>query len=1227
MQIDWKIINSNNEKMVIEFLTLNNEPKHIKPIQILIGLPNNKIPNIKTSHLHKSNFSQISKKKIEKTKWLSVQQINGLHTATLQFSPFINKNTFSSRSLVEIRFSEDRKPKQIPKKNQNILLSNKVANWNIAKSWISDQKKIRKTVKQYPKGKWIKFSINKDGIHGIRGDELKNVIGQNNDLDPRSIMILTSSSFGRSFTEQITNNPFSHNQLIENLIEIPISILGESDGNFADNDILYFYGKGPSGFEIIKKDVLWNQNLYFTESIYWLLIPNDSSLRGKRIQTANKLPSNDIILNYGLSHIHKEIDLINPNESGLAWAEKTIPRGNSVVNEIELSEATSPFNSSGKIGMIGNEKTPTPFQNTKHNIQYKINGESLGQNTWSNIGKNIFSFSIKNELINNGTNKFTITNTSDNLNSEPMFDYIDFSYSKRLNYNFPFNFYSPIFDSKVTFQIIGKNLTIWNTTDPLKPVNLPLSSIDDTTLLNTELPANSNQRYSVFKIDDISNFSNIQLIDDEIDWNSLSSINNDYEHIIIGPNEFKNQSMALVNHRNKSTYVEIEKIYQQFAGGNEDPIAIRSFLLSAKLNWKNPPIYVLLMGDADFDYRNITNLSKIKVPTIEVGVINSYATDDRFTAFDGLIPEIAIGRFPARTQDEVSSYINKIIQYEKNLNSGSWKQRITLVADDPLRPEKDLSDLYIGTSHTNNSERISKIIPDFIDVNKIYLVEYKEVNNGPISGISKPSATEDLLENIYQGTSIINFIGHGNPTQWAQEKLLTIDDGRNDINNIKTNMKLPLWIAGTCNWGHFDAINKESFAEELIRSEMDGASSIISTTRGITVSSNINFLENIFKKIFAGDSISFNSVGSILQSVKNGSNDGQLFQLLGDPALKLPLQAKINNNNFISSDTLSTLEVGSIEGNTILPSGNGFLSLEDGITEKTIEFFLGSKTHEIKYEKKGNTLYRGSFNFENNKFFAQFRIPKDISYSEKNAIVRFGIFNSTFSEIGSNSKLFLKIGKPSNDVLGPVITFETNKRNNLKNNDYINASEELFIRISDPLGVNITNEEGHEIIIFNPITKKETITTNLFSYDINSLNTGIIPLNNENEEDLLEIGVKAWDNANNPNEQLITLNILRSNQLNVLNVLNFPNPFENDTKFTFELTGNAEVKIDIYTLEGKKIKKIPFEFFQMGYNYIYWDGRDEYGGLLANGVYLYKISVKNDNNEKINKIGRIAIAK
>ena len=44
-------------------------------------------------------------------------------------------------------------------------------------------------------------------------------------------------------------------------------------------------------------------------------------------------------------------------------------------------------------------------------------------------------------------------------------------------------------------------------------------------------------------------------------------------------------------------------------------------------------------------------------------------------------------------------------------------------------------------------------------------------------------------------------------------------------------MKLPLWIAGTCNWGQFDATNQESFAEQLIRLEVNGAMSDINNKR------------------------------------------------------------------------------------------------------------------------------------------------------------------------------------------------------------------------------------------------------------------------------------------------------------------------------------------------------------------------------------------------------------
>ena len=190
-----------------------------------------------------------------------------------------------------------------------------------------------------------------------------------------------------------------------------------------------------------------------------------------------------------------------------------------------------------------------------------------------------------------------------------------------------------------------------------------------------------------------------------------------------------------------------------------------------------------------------------------------------------------------------------------------------------MRPEKEAFKLSTGKSHTLNSEKIFKLFPDYVEVDKLYLVDFPDSNDGTPFGVTKPDATQRLFDIINKGTSIINYIGHGNSTQWAQEKLLLINDKRDDIESIKTNMKLPIWIAGTCNWGHFDSINNESFAEQLIRTPMDGASAVISTTRGISVTGNIQFLLRLFNKIFEDEESSSVELGSILQSVKNGSSE------------------------------------------------------------------------------------------------------------------------------------------------------------------------------------------------------------------------------------------------------------------------------------------------------------------------------------------------------------------
>ena len=83
--------------------------------------------------------------------------------------------------------------------------------------------------------------------------------------------------------------------------------------------------------------------------------------------------------------------------------------------------------------------------------------------------------------------------------------------------------------------------------------------------------------------------------------------------------------------------------------------------------------------------------------------------------------------------------------------------------------------------------------------------------------------------------------------------------------------------------------------------------------------------------------------------------------------------------------------------------------------------------------------------------------------------------------------------------------------------------------------------------------------------------------------------------------------------LDIENVANYPNPVTKSTVFTFELTRSARVKLEIYTVSGRLVKRYPEgEILDAGYNEIpegdTWDGTDVSEKQLANGVYLYRIT-------------------
>jgi hypothetical protein len=94
----------------------------------------------------------------------------------------------------------------------------------------------------------------------------------------------------------------------------------------------------------------------------------------------------------------------------------------------------------------------------------------------------------------------------------------------------------------------------------------------------------------------------------------------------------------------------------------------------------------------------------------------------------------------------------------------------------------------------------------------------------------------------------------------------------------------------------------------------------------------------------------------------------------------------------------------------------------------------------------------------------------------------------------------------------------------------------------------------------------------------------------------------------------------------ISNMLNYPNPFTTSTAFVFTITG-AEVpqniRIQIMTITGKIVREISKDELgplHIGRNIteFKWDGTDQYGQKLANGIYLYRV-ITNLNGRSLDK--------
>jgi len=681
--------------------------------------------------------------------------------------------------------------------------------------------------------------------------------------------------------------------------------------------------------------------------------------------------------------------------------------------------------------------------------------------------------------------------------------------------------------------------------------------------------------------------------------NETNQILTDTDYIIITSEIFADaaQNLELIHSDLNIDIIFVDDIislYQDL----EIEYAIREYLIS-RINSEPNLNYLLILGDENI------------IPPIYNG---STPSDDFYTSSGNLAanPQLSTGRIPINNSEDANNFVLKIKFYIENLENPidsdqSWRSNITFVSDDENNPNPNK---YPELSHTENSSLLYENMKHNLIVNTLYGIDYTPIQNS--DGLLHSNLTADLINHINQGVSLINYIGHGNYQTLADEKILDMD---RDINLIGSGYyKLPIWIVGTCSFGEYDG--KDSMAEALLLKE-NGAISVISTVRGIGETSNINYLTKFFNKIneFLNDeSIISYRLGDILRQSKNNSSSEYLFHLFGDPALPLPFP-KIENNLIDNIDELLIGEQTSID----LGVYNGHLNIFDA--EQNI-FRTYDTGDSIQYNIPGQSIY-------NNSFYNQACFITSFDASECSDCASLHIYNTDINIIQNIFEIDIIQGNNNGiDIVGPNISFFLDDDILLYSNDIAFLNNSIIVKAEDESGINLMGGLGHDIRYwFNNEEDYNFIDSDLFNYtstcgEISSgeFHIPLIDLNLGQNTLYVEI----WDNFNNRTVESIIFNI-QNDSFKAYDVYNFPNPFVDETYFTFRLSSAPSISnISIFDLNGKKIKTLQQECNDL-FCAIKWDGKNSDFKEVNNGTYIYHLKLNNNNNvfESIYKITKL----
>jgi len=1103
-------------------------------------------------------------------------------------------------------------------------------------------------------GNWHKISVNTQGVFRIDVTFLTS-LGLSGNFPSGQLRI-----FGRrqSMLPESNSAPY-----FDDLEELAIQVMDGGDGVFNGSDYALFYSAGPQSWvtDTAAKRFNHRKNLYSDKVFYFLTIGGNGKRLGQ--QSGNFIPQS-VISSFDERYFH-ELDSINFLASGKEWfgEEMSALPGRSLTKQFSVPAENAVMGS--PLTLVSSLAARSVNVNSR--FQIALNSQPAEQVTIPAVGSSPYDFYVQQAQhtyvtsLSQNAISVSFAYVPGGFNAQGWLNWFELFYRRQLVIPASgvlfFRDWSTLGSSATGFRIENADAStqVWDISDPMNPVKM------QTTIAGSTLQF-SNDAQTLHEYVAIKNTGQLPQVAGRVANQNLHQTS-DADYIIVTHPLFLAEAQRLAAFHNqrsglKPVVVTTEQVFNEFSAGIPDPSAIRNFVKMYydryRDTWKSR--YLLLFGRASYDYKDRLNNNTNFVPGYEsvnsIDPVATYTSDDFFGFLDDhedinatiLINtlDIGIGRIPAKNVNEAAQFVNKVIAYHSPAAFGPWRTNLSFVADD-----EDLN-LHLQDAEVLTNT-VTSIAPLF-NVYKFYLDAYKQESNA--AGNRYPLANQAINNNIYNGTLIWNYSGHGGHQRLAEEVILD----QQILNSWNNANKLPLLITATCDFAPYDQPNVNSIGENALVRPKTGAIALMTTSRVVFANSNRIMNDNYLRFALQDSSGYYRTLGEAVQAAKNHTYqtstdiiNNRKFVLLGDPAMRLGfpelqvVPVSLNGHAISTSpDTIRALQMVTIEGEVRGRDGalkndfNGtvYLSLFD--KPQSFSTLANDPTSQVvSFTQQTAALFKGKVTASGGRFSFRFRLPKDINYQY--GASKLSLYANDEKQDGSgfnNSDII--IGGLSNELItdkeGPVIKAYLND-NRFVNGSITNERPVLILELSDSSGIN-TGVSGiaHDIVAtLNNDNNQYFILNEFYEAALDSYQKGTVRFQlPELKPGNHSLKIKAWDVVNNSSEQLLEFTVVNNDELRLDHVLNYPNPFTTKTAFWFEHNKPGiplQVSVDIFTVAGKLIKRIAHTIITEGNrsNEIEWDGKDEYGDKIGRGVYLYRLTVKSADGKKASKFQRLVM--